>query len=431
MKAYSRNNRRKWVWVAVLVLVAVGCRLSTPETGTSAIVYVGMDDNIYTIGQDGENKQTITSDAGGAANRVYQQPTWSPDSKRIAFIQTDRGNDGSQTGTLFTSQLDGGDLVETFSSEEQFPFYLYWSPDSQRVSFLTTGGSESGLVLYMVPAQGGEAQELGIGQPYYWAWSPDSQSILTHTGGSARFNPEARLATLDLDGEALEAELELQPAAFQAPAWSPDGERFLLAAKPDGEEEGLLLTDTKGEILSVLSPVDDSIAFSWSPDGNWIAYVTEDNRGPGELSRRLVYLDAAQAAEPQMVEHNLVIAYFWSPDSRKIAYFLPEVNLSSEQPEVSLQTQEAQFNLELFILDVETGSSQRLIEYTPTDDFLNILPFFDQYQRSATIWSPDSSSLVITAIEPDGENVIYTIEASGNAEARRLASGSLAFWSWE
>ena len=131
------------------------------------------------------------------------------------------------------------------------------------------------------------------------------------------------------------------------------------------------------------------------------------------------------------MEQDLVIAFFWSPDSRKIAYFVPEISIPSGQREVSLQVQEAQFTLELHVLDVQTGDSQRLIEFTPTEDFVRIMQFFDQYQRSATVWSPDSNNLVISAIEQDGEHVIYALEISENSEARRLASGRLAFWSWK
>ena len=432
MKINYRKTWRNGAWLlALVIMVATGCRLTSFQPGSGLIVYIGSDDNIYTIDQSGENKQALTSDAfREGESRVYEQPTWSPDSKRVAFIQTDRRGVLTQTAALFTAQADGSDLIETFSSEDQFPFYLYWSPDSQQVSFLTTGGSEPGLVLYMVPPQGGEAQILGIDQPFYWDWSPDSQSILIHTGGSTRINPDARLALLDLNGELIEEELNLEPTFFQAPAWSPDGEKFLLAAETDAEGDGLLLTDTNGEVLNVLSPVDDSIAFSWSPDGNWVAYISEDNRGTANVSRTLVYLDPEQAGESHSVEQDLVIAFFWSPDSEKIAYFIPQISIPSEQ-EVSLLVQEPQFRLELRVLDVQTGNSYRLIEYTPTEDFLNVLPFYDQYQRSATIWSPDSKNLVISAVDQDGEPGIYAIEASEDAEASRLASGSLAFWSWK
>jgi TolB protein len=435
MQGNDRNIWRIGVWLAVIVLVVAACRLSVLERGSGLIVYVGMDENIYTIDQFGENQQALTSDAQPNPEqegevRVYQQPTWSPDSDQVAFIQTNISDDGSQTAALLTAQPDGSDLVETFSSESQFPFYLYWSPDSQQLSFLTTGGGEPGLVLYKVSTQDEEAQVLGIGQPFYWDWSPDSQTVLIHTGGTTRINPEAQLALLGLESEVTETELDLQPINFQAPAWSPDGERFLLAADSGSDGEGLLLTDAKGEVLDVLSPVEDSIAFSWSPDGEWVAYITEDIRGPGDLSRRLVYLDPDQAEESQSVEQDLVIAFFWSPDSSKIAYFVPKLSTSSDQ-QVSLRAQETQFSLELYVLDVETGNSQRLIEYTPTEGFLSILPFFDQYQRSTTIWSPDSNNLVISAFDQDGEQGIYAIDAAGNSEARQLASGSLAFWSWK
>jgi len=434
MKKYHRKTWRNGVWLAVLVLAVAGCLFSGSEPGSGLIVYVGTDDNIYTIDQYGENKQAVTQSIadGGEESHVYQQPTWSPDGNRVAFIQTSMRGNETQSAALFTAKPDGSDLVETFSSEDQFPFYLYWSPDSQQLSFLTTGGSESGLVLYMVPPQGGEAKIMGIDQPYYWDWSPDSGSILIHTGGSTRFNPDARLALLNLDGEVKESELHLQPATFQAPAWSPDGEKLLLAASSDIDGEGLLLTNTKGEVLSLLRSLDDSIAFSWSPDGNWVAYVSEDNRGSEDVSRELVYLDPDRVEEAHSVVHDLIVAYFWSPDSRKIAYFVPRISIPSEQ-QVSLQAQEAQLSLELHLLDVQTSDSQRLIEFIPTEDFLNILPFYDQYQhqRSATIWSPDSKNLVISALDQDGEHAIFAIEISGNSQARRLASGRLAFWSWK
>ena len=103
------------IWLGVLMLVLAGCLPSglTPESGL--IVYVGIDDNIYTIDQFGESKQAVTSDAlsiadGGGESRVYQQPTWSPDRNRVAFIQAESRGNRTHMATLFTAQPDGSDL---------------------------------------------------------------------------------------------------------------------------------------------------------------------------------------------------------------------------------------------------------------------------------------------------------------------------------
>ena len=144
----NKNYIKFWrnvIGLVALLLVVSGCLSSGLEAGSGLIVYVGVDDNIYTIDQYGENKQAVTSDAqsdadGGGESLIYQQPTWSPDSNRVAFIRTTRKGNRDQMAALFTAHPDGGGLVETYSSENQFPFYLYWSPDGQLLSFLTTGG---------------------------------------------------------------------------------------------------------------------------------------------------------------------------------------------------------------------------------------------------------------------------------------------------
>jgi Tol biopolymer transport system component len=435
MIKFSPKTWRNALWLVASALLVVGCLSSGFEPGSGLIVYVGVDENIYTIEPNGQNQQAVTSDAQTVVNergqfRVYQQPTWSPDRNRIAFIQTAVGDNGTQTAALFTAQPDGSDLLETYRSEAQFPFYLYWSPDSQRLSFLATGGAEPGLVLYMLALGENQAQLLDIGQPFYWDWSPDSQTILIHTGGATRINREARLALLGLNGEVIASELQLQPGFFQAPAWSPDGQEVLLAARSQDQGEGLLLTNSKGEFLRLLQSLDGAFAFSWSPDGQWVACVFEGFLGSEDASRKLYYFDPDRPDETHPAKQNLVIAFFWSPDSRKIAYFVPQIVDPSGQ-RVSMQTQESQLQLELHVLDLQTGSAQRLIRFTPTGDFLNMLQFFDQYQRSATLWSPDSKNLVISALDQDGEYGIYTVDISGQSEANRLASGRLAFWSWK
>jgi hypothetical protein len=83
------------------------------------------------------------------------------------------------------------------------------------------------------------------------------------------------------------------------------------------------------------------------------------------------------------------------------------------------------------MLDVETRESKELFTYQPTQQFTGILPYFDQYQQSNTIWSPDNNNLVLSFVDAEGNPGIAIAAASGQLEPRLLADGYLAFWSWK
>jgi hypothetical protein len=84
----------------------------------------------------------------------------------------------------------------------------------------------------------------------------------------------------------------------------------------------------------------------------------------------------------------------------------------------------------LHVFDVQSGESEEVALFRPTDDFTNILPYFDQYQHSATVWSPDGRDLVISVVDENGASGIYVVEVGENQEPRYLADGTVAFWSW-
>src|SRR4030095_5448153 len=84
----------------------------------------------------------------------------------------------------------------------------------------------------------------------------------------------------------------------------------------------------------------------------------------------------------ETVKDEEIYAFFWSPDSEKIAYFIP---LLTNQSADGSQTSTQQLVLQLNMLDVKTGESKELFTYQPTEQFANILPYFDQYHQSTTI----------------------------------------------
>ena len=124
-------------------------------------------------------------------------------------------------------------------------------------------------------------------------------------------------------------------------------------------------------------------------------------------------------------------AMFWSPNSKKLAYFKP-VLIDPSTGELATSDSTSQILvLVLYVLDVNSGESKELFQFQPTNQFASLLPYFDQYHQSATIWSPDNNNLVLSFLTTDGAPGIAVVAASGQLEPRILDQGYIAFWSWK
>jgi len=438
------RSRRTALFGLVLVFVLLGCRFaqqqlpgvipSGAEVGPGLIAYAGTDGAIYTIDREGGNRQQVSpaqqGDNQDQSELVCQQPTWSPAEARLAFVCLGHGEDGFQTGWLYASRADGGELNELFSSVTDFPFYLYWAPDGERVSYLTSGDKDL-LHLYIAPTGEGRARLVSIGQPYYWMWSPDGETILIHTGGAKRSNPEARIALLTPGEETGEQEFTLLPGFFQAPAWSPDGSAFLVVGQDENGEAGLLLADAQGAVQSSLTASQGMSAFGWSPGGDNVAFLTPDSPDSPSLLRRLTVLEPGEPGAPIHVPEYPVVAFFWAPDGRQLAYFVPLLK-TPEDDQASLRQpqQDNELKLTLYVLDVDSGLSHQVTTFTASGGFSSMLLFFDQYQHSATLWSPDSQQLALSAKDAAGNPGVYVISASGVGGLRQIAEGDTAVWSF-
>ena len=298
------------------------------------------------------------------------------------------------------------------------------------------------LALIEIPTLGGRASMLGVGRPFFWHWSPNSKSFVSHynelmpgTTGEENWTISLNLTS----GTKIErTDIGLQSGNFQTPAFSPEGNSIAIVIRNSGEQKALTLFSPIGENLTGIAPIQGASSFSWSPRGKSLAYVDGKPSSTGGIIGRLYIAHLEQIETPTILrtEAKEVISFFWSPDGRKIAVFEQTI-LSTRARGIIV--------VDLSIVDAETGAIRELFRLFPDETFLNeTVPFNDQYQRSATIWSPDSTRLVVAGRTIEGPSRIYVLEIAPEFYIRKQTValypashqpfevyGTNPFWSWK
>lgn len=426
-----RGNWRSCLLLSVMLLGLLATPLAvlyrwSDQLGqgdsVNRIAYVTLDHQLATTAPDGRDARRLTD-----MNQRFEFPAWAPDGSQLAvvageavFLVDDQDFSGSQSR-----------IEQVYVDLEEPPFYLYWSPDSRFVSFLAS--HPDGIALHLLDV-GGEAPTdatLAVGQPFYWDWTPAADRLFIHSGSAGE---NARLDMIDLAGESADSSFG-EPGSFQAPGISHSGRLRAFAALDETGRSRLVVQDDDGKRRWFEAHLGQ-LAMAWSPNSDLLAFTSPRLDSP--VSGGPLRLLDPTKDESTVLSGENVLAFFWSPDGRTIAYFkLPlnddgnvrVVKAGDKEPIMArARRQTSQLRLELWAVDVSSGRQQRLAQFVPTDVFLRqFLPFFDQYALSHRLWSPDSESLVIPLVE-DGRSQIAVVSLDrGSVEL--ITSGEIAFWS--
>ncbi len=431
----------------------------------SPFPYVAVDPTspglIAVVSDDG---QLSTMDDGGGSRSVYLTPgvtfgfpAWSPDGSRIAI--TGQSADGTAIYVYAVGRRSQPTVI--YRSADKPPFYLYWSPDGQSVTFLATEGNS--IALRVAPADGsapldgsGLGSVLRIGAPLYFDWV-DAKRLLLHIGLGAdsfvgEMQPGSPVAPQPLPGT----------GTFRSASASDDG-RYLAYVRSDSDLTGTLVIAARDGSAKHEIPVFGPTAFTFDPTGDRLAAIAAPqtpSQDPGVPLGPLKLIDARTGATKTLID-SAVVASFWSPDGKTIAAILPPrpgddnvladagpgsgISLAdataprptgllamalAPQPTMGQAAAQAPgVAARLEFVDVATGKIrfERVIHLA--DHFVNeLLPYFDQYALSHSLWSPDSRSILLPLVSAAGRDQLSVVGADG-WDARAIADGDSGFWS--
>ena len=348
---------------------------------------------------DGSNERELAP--GGAA--LNTQPTWSASGDRIAWSALDA--DGAEL--LIANVADDSVAIETREAVLSPAFYMAWSAADSWIAGLRNGGS--GIELIMIDAATGDVRVVGPGQPFFTDWV-NNDELVAVIGGTV-------LADIPAVGEATQRGLGAPLGVFQAPVALADA---TIVAFDDGQG-GNTVTRITAEVATPLATADGPVIMAADPQGTRLAVVVpaagvqsevisfQTNAPPTLPAGQVSIIDLETGAVTTLPETN-VAAISWSPNGETLAL----LQVSADDATWRFVTGDRRVDGTTFVPSREFASAY--------------LPFADQYERSSTWWSPDSSAFVLSG-SVDGEDGVWVDRIDDELAAVRIGSGDIAFWS--
>ncbi len=209
---------------------------------------------VWIMRADGRGRRPLT-----AVNQFNEAPALSPNGRKVAF--------DTITGTehdLYVRDVNG--MVSTLlASNAQNPS---WSPDSRRIAFASSAD------VWVIRADGTRKHRLtrSTALEDTPTWSPDRRRLA--------FVRDGRIWIMNANGSAQHVLTKTVDGVDWAPAWAPDGRRVAYESNRQTNltsptnEIWLINTDGSHQVRLTHNALNDSQP-AWSPDSRWLAFASE------------------------------------------------------------------------------------------------------------------------------------------------------------
>ena len=289
-------------------------------------------------------------------------PKISPDGKRVVYeLQKTNWEDNAFDRNLWIADIAAGES-HALTSAKKSSTNPVWSPDGKWIAFLSdrpgqlTGTPEGKKQLYVIPVDGGEAQQVTKMESDVndLAWAPDSKRIAF---SASDVEPKTLKDRKEKYGEysvvhadyqmthlwIIEIPAESAPAAepkrltegdkFSVGdfSWSPDGTRMAFSAQKDPDlissetADLYVVAVSDGAVKKIVSTSGPDRNPQWSPDGKTIAFETTAGAKYFFYTNVRIAVVSAEGGTPQILTES------FDEDPGLIGWGLDGIYFAAEQ----------------------------------------------------------------------------------------------------
>lgn len=246
------------------------------------------------------------------ARPITHAGSWSPDGARFLY-----GSDETGSRQIWVMSVDGSDK-RRLSGNDAVEGFAHFTPDGRSIVFTSNEGGNSDI--WIMAADGTDRRRLTdtpqdevMPRP-----SPDGRSIYFSRGESR--GPPKSIYRINIDGS---EETRLSKEANQIyPSLSPVDGRLLSAGNLPGAPATRIYirSNETAEPAAIAEEIGlASYNPDWSPDGQWVAFVSQSQ---ASIATAAIWIVRADDSEAHMLVKfpEGVFGPRWSPDGQSISF---------------------------------------------------------------------------------------------------------------